>query len=113
MRVLFVIISFVLLRPCEAQQYYTWYFGEGVGISFNAGGATIPYTLTDGANSAHEGNAGISDSNGNLLFYTNGKTIYNRTHQVMLNGDNLLGDTYQAAVQWVLIVPLANSRSMY
>lgn len=113
MRALFVFISFVLLRPCEAQQHNTWYFGDGAGISFNAGGATIPYTLTDGVNSAHEGNAGISDSNGNLLFYTNGKTVYNRTHQVMLNGDNLLGNTYLNAVQGALIVPLPNSRSMY
>ena len=113
MRNLLVFISFFLLPHCKAQQYNTWYFGDGAGISFNAGGTTLPYTLTDGVNSANEGIADISDSNGNLLFYTNGLTIYNRTHQVMLNGDNLLGDTYQTAAQGALIVPLPNSNSIY
>ncbi len=34
-------------------------------------------------------NASISDSLGNLLFYTNGLEVYNRNYQVMPNGDDL------------------------
>jgi hypothetical protein len=113
MRALFVFILFMLLRPCHAQQFNNWYFGDGAGISFNPGGPTLPYALTDAVDSAYEGNASISDSSGNLLFYTNGKTIYNRAHQVMANGDNLLGDTYQSAEQGALIVPLPNSPNIY
>jgi hypothetical protein len=34
-------------------------------------------------------NSSISDSLGNLLFYTNGRKIYNAQHQVIENGDSL------------------------
>jgi gliding motility-associated-like protein len=57
-----------------------------------------------------EAAASISDENGNLLFYTNGNTVYNKSHQVMLNGDNL--DGYISATQ-IAIVPLPGSDSIY
>lgn len=34
-------------------------------------------------------NAAMSDQNGNLLFYTNGISVANAQHQIMLNGDGL------------------------
>ena len=112
MRKLPVLLSFLLLLlQCEGQQYNTWYFGGTAGISFNAGGPALPYTLTDGINTASEGNASISDASGKILFYTNGETVYNRTHQVMLNGNNLLG--HQSAVQSSLIIPMPNNDSIY
>src|SRR6185503_10382043 len=112
MRKLFVSILFFLsLLRCPAQQYNTWYFGGTAGISFNPGGTNIPYALTDGINTANEGNASISDSTGKILFYINGETIYNRTHAVMLNGDNMLG--HQSAVQSSLIIPVPNNDSIY
>ncbi len=104
---LFILLAF----ECTAQQYNTWYFGSGAGISFNTGGASLPFTLTDGINSMSEGNASISDANGNILFYTNGQTVYNRTHQVMLNGNNLLG--HRSAAQSSVIIPLPNNDSIY
>ncbi|MBS1609919.1 MAG: gliding motility-associated C-terminal domain-containing protein [Bacteroidetes bacterium] len=36
----------------------------------------------------------ISDTAGNLLFYTNGITVYNRNHKVMQNGDGLVGSIH-------------------
>ena len=112
MRKLLLLISyFLLLLQCEGQQYNTWYFGGHAGISFNPGGASLPYTLTDGINTAYEGNASISDASGKILFYTNGRNIYNRTHQVMMNGNNLLG--HHSAVQSSLIIPVPNNDSIY
>lgn len=112
MRKLFTFISFFfLLLPCTAQQYNTWYFGGQAGISFNPGGGTVPYTLTDGINTATEGNASICDVNGKILFYVNGENIYDRTHQVMLNGNGLLG--HQSTVQSSLIIPVPNNDSIY
>src|SRR6476660_4977667 len=106
----FILFLLVLLQ-CKGQQYNTWYFGSAAGISFNPGTATLPHTLTDGINDAYEGNASISDADGNILFYANGKTIYNRTHGVMLNGDNLMGN--KSAVQSSLIVPVPGNDSIY
>jgi hypothetical protein len=52
-----------------------WYFGDHAS-RFNSG---IPVALTDGAlhniNTYSEGTAVISDSSGNLLFYTNGQQL--------------------------------------
>ena len=106
-----LILLTLLLGRLAAQQYNTWYFGSAAGISFNADGATLPYVLTDGMNAAHEGNASISDNHGNILFYTNGQTIYNKLHEVMLNGDNLLG--HPSAAQSSIIIPLPNNDSIY
>ncbi len=111
MRKLLLIVFFqLLIQQCKAQQYNTWYFGSGAGLTFNAGG-TIPHALTDGINPANEGNASICDTLGNILFYTNGKTVFNRLHQVMLNGDNLTG--HLSAAQSSLIVPFPNHDSIY
>ncbi len=56
-----------------------WFFGENVGLRFD------PITgLTSGIAGSpidtNEGCASISDSDGNLLFYTDGTTVWNRNH---------------------------------
>ncbi len=104
---IFLSISFF----CWTQQFNTWYFGRAAGLSFNPGGITTPHAITDGVNSSYEGNSGICDNDGNILFYTNGETVYNRIHQVMLNGNGLMG--HQSAAQSSIIVPLPNSDSIY
>lgn len=85
-----------------------WYFGDKAGLSF----ATDPPTaLTDGAMSTIEGCATMSDTNGNLLFYTNGVTVWNKSHQVMKNGTGLLSN--QTYAQAALIVPQPGNDSIY
>ena len=54
-----------------------WYFGEYAGLDFNSGS---PVALTNGQLNTNEGCATISDNNGNLLFYTDGMTVYNKSH---------------------------------
>jgi hypothetical protein len=85
-----------------------WYFGNKAGISFNSG---APVALTDGQLSSGGGVATMSDVNGNLLFYTDGITIWNRNHVVMLNGTGLLGDP--SAAQGVIILPQPNNSNIY
>lgn len=66
---------------------------------------------------SHEASASISDSLGNLLFYTNGEEVFNRTHVVMDNGDSLeiggLGDFGSSLTQGVVIIPKPLSNEMY
>lgn len=69
---------------------HNWYFGQNAGITFNT---TPPSVLTDGMMITTEGCATMSDSTGNLLFYTDGKSVWNKNHAVMPNGTGLLGDS--------------------
>jgi gliding motility-associated-like protein len=85
-----------------------WYFGGGAGISFKSG---APVALTDGVINQSEGVATISDANGNLLFYTDGATIWNRDHVIMQNGTGLNGDNQSA--QSGVIVPMPNNPGLY
>ena len=80
---------FLLLSLCSAQQNNIWYFGGSAGLNFNPGGTNpvIPQPIFDGQLNTYEGCATICDAGGKLLFYTNGRQIYNRNHVIMMNGD--------------------------
>src|SRR5690606_27683009 len=66
-----------------------WYFGLFAGIQFQNDGSVI--AVDDGAMSTNEGCSSISDENGNLLFYTDGRTVWDRNHIIMPNGNYMAG----------------------
>ncbi len=86
-----------------------WYFGNGAGLDFQGGD---PAPLTDGKLDTKEGTSVISNSKGELLFYSDGITIYNADGDKMpcFEGtcDDLRGS--QDATQSVLIVPQPTCR---
>lgn len=109
-RVFFIFSLFFFTFSTFAQhQNDYWYFGNGAGIHFNGG--AIPVALTDGALNTFEGCASISDQNGNLLFYTDGITVYNKNHLVMTNGTGLMG--HSSTTQSAVIVQLPGSSNIY
>ncbi len=81
------------------QEANNWYFGVNAGLNFN-GGVSV---LQNGAMNTHEGCASFSDEDGQLLFYTDGMTIWNKNHNVMPNGSGLSGDS--SSTQSSIIVP--------
>ena len=89
-------------------QGYVWYFGHGAGIDFDSGS---PVPIIDGQLNTEEGCASISDENGDLLFYTDGTTVYNKSHSPMVNGTYLLGDS--SATQSSIILKKPNSTIVY
>lgn len=97
--VCFIIILFSAFLQAQ-KEAGNWYFGDRAGLSFNSG---TPVPLTNGSIQAIEGCASISDRNGNLLFYTDGETVHDRTHGVLQNGDNLKGNV--SSSQSAIIVP--------
>jgi len=109
----FIFLShFFICFALQAQQNNNWYFGQRAGIRFSGTpGRVTPVTLTDGAMITDEGSAAFSDSNGQLLFYTNGITVFNRQHQVMLNGNDLKGNI--SSCQAAIIVPVPGNDSIY
>jgi gliding motility-associated-like protein len=89
-----------------------WYFGETAGIEFTDG----PLPIDDGNQmNSLEGCATIDDVDGNLVFYTNGKTIWNRAHQVMPfltdSIQSLSGDSTSS--QGTLIIPFMDDITMF
>ncbi len=97
-----------MLQISAQRQTDNWYFGKKAGISFRTGS---PIPMYDGAFENWEGSAVMSDSLGNLHFYTNGVTVWNAAHDTMSNGDGLKGD--YSSSQSALIVPLPNSSKIY
>lgn len=77
-----------------------WHAGYNVGVSFANG---IP-TASNSSIYSGEACATVSDPvTGNLLFYSNGRNIWNSNHDTLLNGDSLKG--IDNATQGALIVP--------
>ena len=85
-----------------------WYFGYHAGIDFSSG---VPIVLSNGQTETLEGVGSICDSNGLLLFYTNGVNIWNSQHQVMPNGSGLFGGL--SSTQSAIIVPKVGDNSRY
>ena len=85
-----------------------WYFGRNVGLDFNSG---VPVSIPNNQFHTVEGCSSIADGNGNLLFYTEGDTVWNRNHQVMQNGLGLKG--HYSSSQSALIVPKPGSSTIY
>jgi PKD repeat protein len=86
-----------------------WYFGDRAGIDFNA---HPPRPLLNGAMTAAEGSAIACDrSTGQLLFYTNGDTVWNRRHSRMPNGTGLAGG--ESSTQAALTLRQPGSETRY
>ena len=104
-----LLVLFFNLKNAFAQNYYNnWYFGQKAGLSFNS---KNPISLSDSKMSSSEGCSSISDNLGNLLFYTDGVTIWNKSHDTMKNGHGLLGSG--GSTQSALIVKQPGNRNLY
>jgi gliding motility-associated-like protein len=85
-----------------------WYFGQYAGLDFNSGN---PKAITNSSMFQYEGCASISDSNGKILFYTNGITVWDKTHNIMRNGTGLNGGF--SSTQSSVIVQRPKSNDIY
>jgi hypothetical protein len=90
------------------KQANNWYFGYSAGITFNTNPPTV---LTNGQISTAEGCTSISDTSGNLLFYSDGITVWDSTHAVMQNGGGLFGDN--SSTQSGIVLQLPGSSTLY
>ena len=95
------------LNLLHAQQYDVMYFGDEAGLDFSSG---TPVALTNSSMVAAEACSTISDSLGSLLFYTDGMTIWNNNHNVMLNGSGLNGAPSTAQT---IILPQPGNTDLY
>jgi len=106
---LFFIFIFSFFLSTSFSQTSVWHFGNGGGLKFNSNGTTSPFAggatvYPTPGNPQHtpEGSAVVTDKNGNVIFYTNGKRLWNGSNVVV--SSSLLGGT--SSTQSSLIVPI-------
>lgn len=99
-------MSFFTLNMDAQEESSNWVFGDSLLLTFTDTGINCVQIPT---NIIYEASASISDSVGNLLFYTDGKYVWNKLHALMDNGCCLNIDqysTYSSGVtQGVVIFP--------
>ncbi len=86
---LFVFLSLLHSSLLLAQEENNiWCFGRQMGLNFN--GAS-PVLFSSKVNVV-ESSASVSDPSGNLLFYMGKDTVWDRNHNMLQNGDGMLGN---------------------
>jgi PKD repeat protein len=99
----------IIYNLCSSQNQCTnWYFGNQAGVTFVNGAPAVSST---GILSTDEGCSTMSDTNGNLLFYTDGISVWNALNSQMSNGFSLMGNS--DATQAALIVKVPLSQNLY
>jgi gliding motility-associated-like protein len=96
--------------PAWGQRENTnWYFGANAAVNFPAAGT--PAAVAGSVMNTSEACASVSDAAGQLLFYTNSETLWNRANQVMVNGANLGG--HNSCSQGALAVQNPGNNQQY
>ena len=103
-----ILLSLLGSSSFSQQQAWNWYFGQNAALNFSTGS---PVAIAGSAISTYEGSASISDGAGNLLFYTDGSTVWNINNTAMPNGFGLLGNS--SSTQSAVIVEMPGSDSLY
>ncbi len=94
-RLIFIYIAYLytIVSLNAQKEFSTWYFGEGAGLRFTEGEA--PQAISGSQINTNEGCATISDVNGDILFYTDGRSVWDKTHNKMPNAQ---GDIWEKAM---------------
>jgi hypothetical protein len=79
---LVIVILFLtpLLLSAQGKEANNWYFGYKAAITFNQGSPPVALTDSEMSTWTSQGTASISDSLGNLQFYTDGRYVWNKNH---------------------------------
>lgn len=100
--------SFLFILNSQTNIFNNWHFGNKAAITFN----TNPPSYVPGSViNTLESCGAISDTNGMLLFYTDGIKVYNKNHLQMPNGFGLYG--HLSSTQGAFIVPYPNHPDLY
>ena len=109
----FLLIGFILNHfLCTSQlQNNHWTFGFNAQVDFSV---NPPNGMTGSAINSPEQCATVSNEvTGQLLFFTDGKSVWNANNQTMPNGFNLFGGAFLSCSQGPLIVPFPEDPDKY
>lgn len=106
-----VFLCCVNLSLSAQHEYDNWYFGRRCGIRFVNG---IPEIDTSNNVISYEWSACMSNRfTGKLLFYTNGRTVWNSKHSIMDNGSNITYHQRLSYSSYPLIIPNPADTNQY
>lgn len=105
-----IVLLLVATGYAQNLQNANWYFGKYGGLTFLPN-INNPLPLDKGVINTFEGSATVSNQTGALLFYTDGITVWNNLHNIMLNGTGLKGSLSSA--QSAVIIPKPGSENHY
>ncbi|MBC7554701.1 MAG: hypothetical protein H7257_12055, partial [Taibaiella sp.] len=88
---------------------YKWAFGYNCGVDFISGSPVAFRTNI----TTNEGSASVSDASGGLLFYTDGRRVWDRTNTVMASGGSLVSFATTSTSQGSLIIPVIGNPNQY
>jgi large repetitive protein len=97
----------------QDQRANIWYFGREAGIDFNPvfnNPPGAPVAITNPVMDAPEGTSTISDRNGQVIFFTDGSTVWNHDFTVV---DTNIGGTNANSSQAALIIPVPGDETLY
>jgi len=110
--VFLIIVHFVLISTSIGQndlRNANWAMSNQAGLNFNF---TSPQPFSSSIGIENTSSASVSDTDGNLLFYTNGLTVWNSDNSVMTGGTGLIGG-FGDVSQNIVIVPNPNDSNKY
>ena len=112
-KILHLLLLFIAFNTFSQKEANFWYFGRNAGVDFNT---NPPTAVTNGQISTDEGCSSFSDADGNLLFYSDGISVFNKNHTIMNYsngnpGNNLQGNP--SSTQSGMIIPKPESSTIY
>jgi hypothetical protein len=115
MKNLFTAFSLLIGSVLFAQQENAnWCFRHYSKLNFNTAPVSVGSCASPSSNTDFHGSpASVSDQNGNLLFYTNGNTVWDKNDVSMPDGISLYASQYNNNAQATLIVPKPQSQNIY
>ena len=106
----FTCLLLCLILSAHAQKETNiWYFGIRGGVDFNT---SPPTALSDGRTVTFGTVGSVCDTSGSLLFYTDGKNVYDSDQAIMSNGNSLSKLTSYGEYN-VLAAPWPERDSLY
>lgn len=102
----------------QTKRTHHWHFYKEAALDFTSGTAVtdlsgktkvLPSPIP--SNLSAEGTTTMSDTSGNLLFYSDGITVWDSTHQIMKNGEKLHG--HWSASRGVIAIPHPGNTNQY
>lgn len=104
----------VRIWDLEDQSNNVWYFGDGAGLDFNPDpndpNGPVPRPVGHNQN-IPAGTTTISDETGQVLFFTDGESVWDLNGDLMANGDSIGGSNQ--STQSVLAVPVPQDETIF